>query len=64
MRTSYKVGYAERQLQREYVARLLLNGFTAPTVIDYTKRKYGLHEQDAAQVVSYVAISLARVEGK
>ena len=54
----------ERQLQREFAAKLLQNGFAQQTVVAYVERKYGLGEQDAAQTVNYVAISLARVEGK
>ena len=64
LRTSYKTGYTERQLQREFVVRLLQDGFAAPTVADYAERKYGWNEQHAYKVVWSLQRRLAIAEGR
>lgn len=64
MRTSYKRGYGERQRQREFAAKLLMDGFVANVVAVYIMRKFDVPMTDASEVVRRVHNSLSRVEGK
>ena len=61
-RASYQTGYGQRQHQREFIAKLLQRGFTAPRVAAYAAREYNMDTAQALKVVCYVQGSLSRVE--